>query len=159
MADEVYHCIAHDETAERLGTHIEKGLSSKEVEKRIREHGYNELTERPRPGFLKMLLDQFNNFLIIILIIAAVVSLLLGEYVDAIAIMTIVVINAVVGVIQESKAEQALAALKKMAAHAQSSATGTSRPSRPGNSCPATSSSSRRAIMCLRTCGSLRVST
>ena len=116
MAEEVYHCIAHDETAERLGTHIEKGLSSKEVEQRIKEHGYNELTEKPRPGFLKMLLDQFNNFLVIILIIAAIVSLLLGEYVDAIAIMVIVVINAIVGVIQESKAEQALAALKKMAA-------------------------------------------
>lgn len=116
MAEVIYHCIAHDETANRLQTHVEKGLSSKEVEKRIREHGYNELTERPRPGFLKMLLDQFHNFLVIILIVAAAVSLLLGEYVDAIAIMTIVVINAVVGVIQESKAEQALAALKKMAA-------------------------------------------
>ena len=77
MADEVYHCIPHDETAERLGTQIEKGLSSKEVEKRVKEHGHNELTEKPRPGFLKMLLDQFNNFLIIILIIAALVSLLL----------------------------------------------------------------------------------
>jgi Ca2+-transporting ATPase len=116
MAEEVYHCIAPDETATRLRTHIEKGLSSSEVEKRVKEHGYNELTEKPRPGFLKMLLDQFNNFLIIILIIAAIVSLLLGEYVDAIAIMVIVVINAVVGVVQESKAEQALAALKKMAA-------------------------------------------
>jgi len=116
MAEEVYHCIAPDETASRLRTHIEKGLSSSEIEKRVKEHGYNELTEKPRPGFLKMLLDQFNNFLIIILIIAAIVSLALGEYVDAIAIMTIVVINAIVGVIQESKAEQALAALKKMAA-------------------------------------------
>ncbi|MDA8082699.1 MAG: cation-translocating P-type ATPase [Nitrospiraceae bacterium] len=116
MTDEVYHCITRDETAERLGTHIENGLSTEEVKKRIREHGYNELTERPRPGFLNMLLRQFNNFLVIILILAALVSLVLGEYVDAIAIMVIVVINAMVGVIQESKAEQSLAALKKMAA-------------------------------------------
>ena len=116
MSDEVYHCITHDETAERLGTHIENGLSAEKVKKRFREHGYNELTERPRPGFLSMLLGQFNNFLVIILILAALVSLVLGEYVDAIAIMVIVVINAVVGVIQESKAEQSLAALKKMAA-------------------------------------------
>jgi P-type Ca2+ transporter type 2C len=116
MTGEVYHCMTHDETADRLGTHIENGLSAQEIGKRIKEHGYNELTERFRPGFLNMLLDQFNNFLVIILVLAALVSLVLGEYVDAIAIMVIVVINAVVGVFQESKAEQSLAALKKMAA-------------------------------------------
>ena len=82
----------------------------------MRQHGANELHERPRPGFLALLWDQFNNYLVIILVIAAVVSLALGEYVDSIAIMFIVALNAVVGVIQESKAEQALAALKKMAA-------------------------------------------
>jgi len=100
----------------QLETQIEKGLTQAEAEKRFREHGPNELAEKPRPGFLKMLLAQFNNFLVIILIIAAVVSLFLGEIVDAIAIMVIVVLNAVVGVVQESKAEKSLAALKKMAA-------------------------------------------
>ncbi|RJR50134.1 MAG: cation-translocating P-type ATPase [Desulfobacteraceae bacterium] len=116
MTDHVYHCVAVDQAASQLETQLEAGLSTQEVEKRQRERGFNELAEKPRPGFLKMLLDQFNNFLVIILIVAAVVSLLLGEYVDAIAIMVIVVLNAVVGVVQESKAEQALAALKKMAA-------------------------------------------
>jgi Ca2+-transporting ATPase len=111
-----YHHVSFEHAAKELDTRIEHGLSSAEVEKRIKEHGYNELTEKPRPGFLKLLLAQFNNFLIIILIVAAVVSLLLGEVGDAVAIMVIVVLNAVVGVIQESKAEQALAALKKMAA-------------------------------------------
>ena len=116
MTDHVYHCVPVDQAASQLETQLECGLSTEEVEKRQREKGFNELAEKPRPGFLKMLLDQFNNFLVIILIVAAVVSLLLGEYVDAIAIMVIVVLNAVVGVVQESKAEQALAALKKMAA-------------------------------------------
>ena len=78
MTDEVFHCMSHDETAERLGTHLENGLSAGEVEKRIRERGHNELIERPRPGFLNTLFGQFNNFLVIILMFAALVSLLLG---------------------------------------------------------------------------------
>jgi Ca2+-transporting ATPase len=116
METRYYHCIPFEHVASELETHLEHGLSSAEVDKKLKQHGYNELAERPRPGFLKLLLEQFSNFLVIILIVAAVVSLLLGEYIDAIAIMIIVVLNAVVGVIQESKAEQALAALKKMAA-------------------------------------------
>jgi Ca2+-transporting ATPase len=116
MEGREYYCIPYEHVASELDTQLENGLSSSEVERRLRERGYNELAERPRPGFLKLLMGQFNNFLIIILIVAAVVSLLLGEITDAIAIMVIVVLNAVVGVIQESKAEAALAALKKMAA-------------------------------------------
>jgi len=116
MSMQEFHSKSIDDLLKELETHIEKGLSQAEAESRIRENGPNELMERPRPGFFKLLLNQFNNFLVIILIIAAVVSLLLGEFIDAIAIMVIVALNAVVGVVQESKAEQALAALKKMAA-------------------------------------------
>ena len=97
-------------------THLERGLTQQQAQERVRNFGANELREKPRPGFLALLWDQFNNYLVIILIVAALISLLLGEYVDSIAIMFIVVLNAVVGVIQESKAEQALAALKKMSA-------------------------------------------
>jgi len=109
------HSGSWREVVERLGANVEEGLSQAEAAERLKTSGYNELTERPRPGFLSMLLAQFNNFLVIILIIAAVVSVLLGEWIDAAAIMVIVVLNAVVGVIQESKAEQALAALRKLA--------------------------------------------
>ncbi len=116
MQDHELHTISVDDAIGVLETHLHKGLTDQQVQARVKDYGYNELKERPRPGFLKMLLDQLNSFLVIILIVAAVVSLLLGEVVDASAIMVIVVLNAVIGVVQESKAEQALAALKKMAA-------------------------------------------
>jgi P-type Ca2+ transporter type 2C len=110
------HALPTERALKEMETHLQNGLSSEEARARIERYGYNELQERPRPGFLRLLLDQFNNFLIIILIVAAVVSLLLGETVDALAILAIVALNSALGVIQESKAEQALAALKKMAA-------------------------------------------
>ena len=99
-----------------LRTHLTQGLSDEETHVRLAQYGPNELRERPRPTFWHLLLGQFNNFLVIILIASAVISLFLGEYVDASAIMAIVILNAILGVVQESKAEEALAALKKMAA-------------------------------------------
>jgi Ca2+-transporting ATPase len=116
VEDKEYHARSFEEVVRELGSDREQGLSQGEAQERLRRFGANELTERPRPGFLALLWDQFNNYLVILLIAAAVVALLLGEYVDSIAIMCIVVLNAVIGVIQESKAEQALTALKKMAA-------------------------------------------
>jgi Ca2+-transporting ATPase len=110
------HAQPINDVVREFQTHLEQGLSQKEAQERLRKFGGNELTEKPRPGFLALLWDQFNNYLVIILIVAAVIAALLGEYVDSIAIMCIVVLNAVIGVIQESKAEQALAALKKMSA-------------------------------------------
>lgn len=116
MHDRDSHGKPIDQLVADFETHLEQGLTAREAAERLGRLGANELSERPRPGFWSLLWDQFNNYLVIILVIAAVVSLLLGEWVDSIAIMVIVVLNAVVGVIQESKAEQALAALKKMAA-------------------------------------------
>ena len=116
MQDREAHAKSTEELVNSFQTHLERGLTRKEATERLARFGPNELHERPRPGFLALLWDQFNNYLVIILIIAAAVSLALGEYVDSIAIMVIVLLNAVVGVIQESKAEQALEALKKMAA-------------------------------------------
>jgi len=116
MQDRDSHAKPIEELASGFQTHLDRGLTGQEAEERLGKFGPNELTERPRPGFFALLWDQFNNYLVIILIIAALISLALGEYVDSVAIMFIVVLNAVVGVIQESKAEQALAALKKMSA-------------------------------------------
>jgi P-type Ca2+ transporter type 2C len=120
MIDMESHEKSIDEVVRGLQTDLDRGLSEAEAQVRLHKHGPNELRERPRPGFIALLLNQFNNFLVIILIVAAVVTVILGEYIDAIAITVIIVLNAVLGVIQESKAEEAIAALKKMAApHAQ----------------------------------------
>jgi Ca2+-transporting ATPase len=105
-----------DHVVDELESHLEHGLTEELARKRLLEHGPNELQEKPRPGFWALLFDQFNNFLVIILIVAAFISLFLGEYIDASAIFVIVALNAIVGVVQESKAEAALAALKKMSA-------------------------------------------
>jgi Ca2+-transporting ATPase len=116
MQDRESHSRPVEDVVDGFETHLGRGLSQREARERLEKLGANELTELPRPGFLALLRDQFSNFLVIILLVAALVSLALGEYVDAIAIMVIVLLNAVVGVVQESKAGQALAALKKMAA-------------------------------------------
>ena len=116
MHDRESHGKPIEQLVGELDAHLQNGLSSAQARERLGRLGANELTERPRPGIAALLCEQFNNYLVIILVVAAVLSLALGEWVDSIAIMVIVVLNAVVGVVQESKAEQALAALKKMSA-------------------------------------------
>ena len=109
----------HALKAEAVLKHLEvqnDGLSSEEVEMRLKHYGPNQLKEAPRPGFLALLWAQLNNFVVILLIVASVISALLGDYVEAAAIMAIVVLNSVLGIVQEQRAEQALAALKKLAA-------------------------------------------
>jgi Ca2+-transporting ATPase len=111
-----WHALGAEETIQKLHTLAEHGLTSEEAQKRIGEYGLNQLDEAPPPSFWKMLWDQFNNFVVIMLVVAAVISALLGEFVEAAAIMAIVVLNAALGVIQERRAEQSLAALRKLAA-------------------------------------------
>jgi P-type Ca2+ transporter type 2C len=93
-----------------------KGLSAAEAEKRLEEHGPNVLRETKKKSPFAMFLDQFKDFMILVLIAAAVISGIIGDTTDTIAIMTIVVLNAVIGFVQEYRAEKAMAALKKMAA-------------------------------------------
>ncbi|GHU03981.1 ATPase [Betaproteobacteria bacterium] len=116
MQNQNAHGQGIEEVARELKTYLDDGLTQLEAQARLQRYGPNELTEKPRPGFMARLWDQINNYLIIILIVAAIISLVLGEMVDSMAIMFIVALNCVVGVVQESKAEQALAALKKMSA-------------------------------------------
>src|SRR5512143_2820364 len=110
-----WHALEAEEVLKHLRVQ-ENGLSSEEASQRLAHYGENQLQESPRPGFLAMLWEQFNNFVVILLIVASVISALLGDYVEAAAIMAIVVLNAVLGIIQEQRAEEALAALKRLAA-------------------------------------------
>ncbi|MBE0681950.1 MAG: cation-translocating P-type ATPase [Anaerolineales bacterium] len=110
-----WHALTANDVLKHLEVHNE-GLTTAEAEHRLAVYGPNQLVEAPRPGFLSMLWDQLNNFVVILLIVASVISALLGDYVEAAAIMAIVVLNSVLGIIQEQRAEQALAALKKLAA-------------------------------------------
>ncbi len=111
----VWHALDADETLSRFDTPIDSGLSSQEAAKRIEKYGPNQLAEAPPTTIWQMLWEQFNNFVVILLIVAAVISALLGDYVEAGAIIAIVILNAVLGIVQERRAEQALAALQKLA--------------------------------------------
>ncbi|MFW6313615.1 MAG: cation-translocating P-type ATPase, partial [Spirochaetota bacterium] len=110
------HTMTEEEVLGHFDVSSEDGLADDDASRRFEEFGPNELEEKERPGVLQLLIGQFDNFLILILVGASVVSFLVGEPVDAVAILVIVVLNAVMGVVQEYKAEQALAALKEMSA-------------------------------------------
>jgi Ca2+-transporting ATPase len=103
-----------DEIANKLNVNIEKGLTSEEVQKRLETYGPNALKGAPPRSIISMFIAQLKETLVLILIVAALVSGALGEWADSIVILIIVVLNAVLGVVQENKAEQALNALKEM---------------------------------------------
>ncbi|HSQ17360.1 MAG TPA: HAD-IC family P-type ATPase, partial [Anaerolineales bacterium] len=112
---ENWHTQKIEDLAHELGTDLEKGLSAEEVARRLEQYGPNELVERGVTSPWKILWEQLTGIMVIMLIISAVISFLLEEYTDAITILIIVVLNAALGFTQEYRAEQAMAALKKMA--------------------------------------------
>ncbi len=109
-----WHALSAPESAKRLATDLERGLSAKEASARLANHGPNELAEAPPEPIWKKFLEQFKELVIWILIAAAVVSGALGEWVDTVAILAIVLMNAILGFIQEERAGRALAALRKL---------------------------------------------
>ncbi|MCL5428944.1 MAG: cation-translocating P-type ATPase [Chloroflexi bacterium] len=116
QAQEAWHQLGIDEVADRLSTSRDQGLSEEEAKRRLEQYGPNQLEEAPPTTFLQMLWEQFNNFVIYLLLGAALISGILNEWLEASAILAIVVLNAGFGIIQERRAEQALAALRKLAA-------------------------------------------
>lgn len=98
-----------------LETNEQHGLTDEIVNERLKQYGYNELATKQKRTLWQRVFAQINDVLVYVLIIAALISAFVGEWADASIIALVVVLNAVIGVIQESKAEQALEALKKMA--------------------------------------------
>lgn len=111
-----FYRLSGEQVCRELGVDPQKGLSTEEAKKRLEQYGPNQLEEKKKRTVLQMFLSQFTDFLIIILLAAAAISIIVGEAVDAILIMIIVVLNATLSTIQESKAEKSLQLLKKMAA-------------------------------------------
>ena len=116
----MWETLRKEEVLRNLGTNPKKGLSNQEVKRRIEKYGKNKLKDKPKESFLVKFIKQFNDFMIIILIIASIISAVIStiqgenDYIDSIIIIAIVILNAIMGVIQESKAEKSIEALQKM---------------------------------------------
>ena len=117
---QTYHNKTVQQTAELLGTDIKTGLTHDEVKKRLHHYGKNELIEKKKKNIFIKFLEQFNDFMIIILLSAAAVSFITSimqgdaDITEPVIILAIVILNALLGVIQEKRAEKSLEALKKL---------------------------------------------
>lgn len=115
-----FHNKSVDEVSKQLHTDIQKGLKSNEVFDRLKMYGKNELEQKKKSNILMRFFAQFSDFMVIVLLVASAVSFITSylennnDFIDSIIILVIVVINAITGVIQESKAERAIEALKKL---------------------------------------------
>ncbi len=109
-----WHSVPVEALAKELRTDLDAGLDSEEAGRRQASEGFNELPEAPPPSLLKLFLSQFTSVIVWVLIGAAAVSGLLEDWLDAAAILAIVFLNGLLGFIQEFRAEQSLAALKRM---------------------------------------------
>ena len=115
-----WHTLAVTAVTSRLGVEFTTGLALDEATRRATYFGANAIREQPARSPVRMLLNQFADFMIVVLISAAVVSGVIGDIEDTLAIVVIVLLNAVIGFVQEFRAERAMAALKALAAsHAQ----------------------------------------
>ena len=110
-----HHQLPVSETYTLLNT-TKQGLTAEEAEERQKQHGKNELTEKKKISIFVLFLKQFKDVMIFILLLAAVISFSVGHIKDAVVILIIVLLNALIGFVQEYRAEKAMEALKKMSA-------------------------------------------
>jgi Ca2+-transporting ATPase len=111
-----WHALNTKEAAGRLGTSVEAGLSEDEAASRLHRYGHNRIREEKRVHPFMLFLNQFRDFMIYVLLGAAVISVAVHEYLDAAVIMFIVIANAILGFVQEYRAERALESLKRLSA-------------------------------------------
>ncbi|WP_251549097.1 calcium-transporting P-type ATPase, PMR1-type [Neobacillus muris] len=111
-----FHEMEINQVEEALETDFSSGLSLEEAVKRMKRYGSNELDEGEKQSALLLFFSQFKDFMVLVLLAATLISGLLGEYIDAIAIIAIVIINGFLGFFQERKAEKSLQALKELSA-------------------------------------------
>ncbi|MBM7563519.1 calcium-translocating P-type ATPase, SERCA-type [Paenibacillus sacheonensis] len=116
MEQGMWHGLETAELAKALDANLETGLSPDKAAERLMQVGRNELSEGKKVSPLKLFLGQFKDFMVLVLMGATLISGLLGEYLDAITIVAIIVINAVLGFVQEFRAEKSLRALKALSA-------------------------------------------
>ena len=103
-----------EDTVKNLNSNIINGLSSSDAKSRLEKNGPNKLAGKKKKSIIQLFFSQINDVMIYILIIAAIISAFMGEISDAIIILIVILVNAIIGVVQESKAEKALEALKNM---------------------------------------------
>jgi len=115
MQEQKWYQFSIPELLAILKSNAEKGLSSKEASTRLAEFGLNQLKEIKKASPLTMFFNQFKDFMVLVLIGAALISGTLGEYADALTILAIIILNAILGFVQEYRAEKSLEALKKLA--------------------------------------------
>jgi len=116
MSQMLWHQLNKEELLQTVNSSEQSGLSVETVNERLAEHGWNELAQKQKLSPITLFLNQFKDFMVIVLMGATLISGLLGEYLDAITILAILVINAVLGFIQEFRAERSLLALKELSA-------------------------------------------
>lgn len=105
---------SQEEILKELNVNPSAGLSAEEAKKRLEKYGLNKLKGKPKKSLLSLFFSQLKDMLIYVLLGATVITIAIGEYVDAIIILSVVILNAVIGVVQEYKAEKAIEALQKM---------------------------------------------
>ncbi|MFW5891083.1 MAG: HAD-IC family P-type ATPase, partial [bacterium] len=110
----MYFTKSVEEISKELDVNINKGLSSEEVEKRIDKYGLNKIKDKKKRSLFSIFVSQLKDMLIYVLLGAATITFFIGEHVDGIIILLIVFLNALIGVVQENKASQAIEELKKM---------------------------------------------
>ncbi|AIQ58196.1 calcium-translocating P-type ATPase, SERCA-type [Paenibacillus borealis] len=116
MEQKSWHRLGAEELQEMFSVHPGAGLSAEDAAERRKESGYNELSEGKKVSPITLMLNQFKDFMVLVLMGATLVSGLLGEYLDAITIIAIILLNGVLGFVQEFRAERSLRALKQLSA-------------------------------------------